>query len=342
MRNQRANPSALAKVVVTSVVDFTALEAAFGAALTQAPELLPRSLPARVVIKPNLCDNAAWETGATTDPAWLGVLARALRARRPDVVIDVVESDAISMYRAFRACDESFERLGYVEAAREAGVRLINLSREESWEIQVPTFPEPVRIPALFLEEFFLISLANVKLHPYERFTGILKNNYGLLPQSDRSGLHMRLPEILFTVHQLCRTDLAILDGRIGLEGKGPIFGRPKRLNRLVVSNDALAADQTACRLIGLEPDTVPHLRYAAQQSGQKREEVEVHGHLTPSPFTVDDPETVSLIIRKFALRRFHRRLEKHSERAMNWAAEAWHHPLGFAGRVARRVFARK
>jgi len=314
------------------------LEQEFATVLAGSPALLPPSIPAHVVIKPNLCDNAAWETGATTDPAWLGVLAQVLRARRPDVAIDVVESDAISAYRAFRSCNETFERLGFVAAAREAGVRLVNLSKEESWETQVPGFPGPIRVPALFFEEFFFISLANVKLHPYERFTGILKNNYGLLPQPDRSGLHVRLPEMLFTLHQLCRTDLAILDGRIGLEGKGPIIGRPKRLNRLVIGNDALAVDQTACRLIGLNPCSVPHLKQTAKRIGQHTDAFRVVGDLTPAPLTSDDPDSTSLIIRKFAIRRFHGKLEKASLRLTTWCFEACHNPLAFFKRLLRRL----
>jgi uncharacterized protein (DUF362 family) len=256
-------------------------------------------------------------------------------------MIQVVESDAISAYRAFRSADETFDRLGYREVAKAVGVELVNLSKAPSWEVQVPTFPEPVRIPALFFEDFFFISVANVKLHPYERFTGIMKNNYGLLPQADRTALHMRLPEILFTIYELCRTDLAILDGRIGLEGHGPIIGRPKRWNRVIVGNDALAVDVAACRLIGLNPARVPHLRHACRRLGLRAADLSVTGDQTVEPFVQDDPATPSLIIAKFALRRMLARLEQGLMRATNWAFECRRDPVAFCARIARRAFSR-
>ena len=334
--------SALKTRCRTAIVDTASadgLRGAFREAMARLPGLLPHHLPELVVVKPNLCDNAAWETGVTTDPTWVIVLAEELRRRRPDIKIQVVESDAISAYRAFRSCDESFDRLGYRDAADEAKVELVNLSKSDSWEVAVPTLPKPLRIPDLFLRDFYFISVANVKLHPYERFTGIMKNNYGLLPQQDRTELHVWLPQVLFTLYELCRTDLAILDGRIALEGKGPIIGRPKTLNRLIVGSDALAVDQTACRLIGLKPADVPHLRYIARRTKRRPSEVDVIGDTTPVPLEVDNPETSSLIIRKFAIRRFHHDLEQLSLRATGLAGDARRHPVQFLGRVMRKVF---
>ncbi len=207
-------------VTVVDTPNELCLKEAFGLALQRMPQLLPAVIPGQVVIKPNLCDIASWETGVTTDPAWLTVLANELRNRRPDVRIRVVEADAISAYKTFRCCDETFDRLGYREAAEEAGVELVNLSKGPAWEVALPGSSTSLRIPQLFFEDFFYISLANVKVHPYERFTGTLKNGYGLLPQADRSELHLHLPEILCTLYRLCTPDLAILNEprRLGRE----------------------------------------------------------------------------------------------------------------------------
>src|SRR5271170_7460453 len=125
------------EVSVVRVEDHAELQRGFRLALEQSPGLRPHVLPRQVVIKPNLCDITSWETGVTTDPRWLGVLARLLRSIRPDVKILVVESDAISAYQTYRSCDETFERLGFVSAAREAGIELVNLSRSEGLEVSL-------------------------------------------------------------------------------------------------------------------------------------------------------------------------------------------------------------
>ena len=72
------------KVSVVRVEDHAELARGFRLALQQLPGLLPQSLPRQVVIKPNLCDILPWETGVTTDPRWIGILASELRSIRPE------------------------------------------------------------------------------------------------------------------------------------------------------------------------------------------------------------------------------------------------------------------
>ena len=86
--------------------------------------------------------------------------------------------------------------------------------------------PMPILISELFLEEFYFISIANLKVHPYERMTAILKNSLGLLSDADISSLHPYLSSDQSLTPTL-PTDLCIVDGRIGLEGQGPIIGDP-------------------------------------------------------------------------------------------------------------------
>ena len=330
------------RVLVTDVREKESLQEAFTQALQRLPGLLPQTIPPSVVIKPNLCDAVSWETGVTTDPEWLPVLAQELRRRRPDVDIRVVESDAVSAYKAIRSGDEAFDRLGYREAAVQAGVNLVNLSREPSWEVEIDGLPTPICIPELLLEDFFFISLANVKVHPYERFTGTLKNLFGLLPQQDKSSHHMQLPHALCALYRLCSPDLAILDGRIGLEGKGPILGEVKRLGKLIMGTSGLAVDETACRLIGCPPREVPHLRFTARAVGHDPKTVQVLGNIDPVPFAFDPEGVHKVIVAKFRVRRFHRALEQFSLRATGRWFRAKKNPWRFAKDVCRRLTRRK
>jgi uncharacterized protein (DUF362 family) len=303
------------KVVAVRIENHDELTRGFREALQPMPDLLPRSLPAQVVIKPNLCDIAAWDTGVTTDPRWVGVLARELRAVRPDVRIRVVESDAIGAYRSYRSCDETFERLGWVEAAREEGVELINLSRAETMEIRLEGVPWPVRIPQLFLEEMFFISVANLKVHGYARMTGILKNSLGLLADADISALHPYLSNLISQMHKLFPPDLCIIDGRIGLEGHGPIMGDAMRMDTLLVGCDALAVDEAACRLMETPVQDVPHLRRTAKDLARKVGSLEIIGDMRPRKFAFDPGGGHPAIVTKFASRRLHERMAIFSNR---------------------------
>lgn len=318
------------KVVVVQNVEAD-LASALSTACRQVPDLLPVSLPRQVVIKPNLCDIAAWETGVTTDPHWLGVLARELRAIRPDVEIRVIESDAISAYKTFRSCDETFDRLGFTAAAHEAEIDLVNLSRADTIEIRLDNVPFPVRIPDLFLEEVFFVSIANLKTHPYTRMTGILKNSLGLLSDADISSFHPHLSALISGLHLLCTPDLCIIDARIGLEGGGPIIGFPVRLDTLLVGNDALATDETACRLMGIRTKEVSHLRETAQKLGRSLDTFEIVGDFRPRAFACSPMQSRQAIFAKFAIRRLYQRMDAISSRWIERAIRFRYEPLTFA-----------
>lgn len=308
------------------------------------PGLLPTLLPAKVVIKPNLCDIVSWEAGVTTDPAWLPLLAVELRAIRPDVRIVVIESDAISAYKSFRSCDETFDRLGYREIAREHGIELVNLSRTDSIEISLPGIPVPVLISELFLEEFYFISIANLKVHAYEYMTGILKNSIGLLSGTDLAPMHPYLSPLISGLHRLCPPDLCIIDGRIGLEGHGPILGDPVPMNAVIVSNDALAADVAACKLMGIPPSEVPHLRETANDLGRALPDIALPADVQPRPFMFNTESHRSILL-KFANRRFHRASEVFANRWIGRWERIKRQPLKFAvegiPKLARRLYAK-
>jgi ferredoxin len=49
----------------------------------------------------------------------------------------------------------------------------------------------------------------------------------------------------------------------VGLEGNGPTSGRPRRINRIIASEDGVAVDAVFANMVGLNPDRVATLRAA-------------------------------------------------------------------------------
>jgi uncharacterized protein (DUF362 family) len=329
------------RLVAAITVEHGDLSAALRSARELSPAIFPSSLPRQVVIKPNLCDITPWETGVTTDPRWLPALAAELRSIRPDVQIRVVESDAISAYKSYRSCDETFDRLGYASAARAAGVELVNLSRRDSLEIQFDRVPFPIRIPDLFLEEMFFISIANLKVHGYTRMTGVLKNSLGLLPDDDISSFHPHLSALISGLHRLFPPDLCIIDGRIGLEGQGPIIGRPVRMDTILFGNDALAIDESACRLMSISPKRVEHLVRTVRDLRRSFGEFAFVGEIRPRAFAFDALEVHPAIVAKFGVRRFYQRMDRLTSRWIDRAIRFRRHPLQFARSAATRLVRR-
>jgi len=78
------------------------------------------------------------------------------------------------------------------------------------------------------------------------------------------SQYHVKLPDpydfatMLVDLNTLIRPRLSIMDGVIAMEGNGPRGGKPKKLGVLLFSNDPIAIDATASRIIDLDPGCVP------------------------------------------------------------------------------------
>lgn len=122
-----------------------------------------------------------------------------------------------------------------------------------------------------------VVSVAKLKTHHWAGVTLSMKNMFGTLPGIcygwpknvlHEEGINPSILDVIATV----KPSLAIIDGIVGMEGDGPIMGKPRHAGVLVVGNNLVAADATATRLIGGNPETIEHLSIAAGRLGPIRE----------------------------------------------------------------------
>ena len=219
--------------------------------------VVPRD--AAVVVKPNLCTAVADKAASSnTDPLLTQAVCEVLRTRTRRIVL--AESDGLR-----QKAQEAFAASGYVEIAQRLDIPLVNMS-ESPWTTVACEPAGNVELPRLLLEADVFITLPVLKTHALTYFTGAIKNQWGCLPQYNRILLHKHLDPLLATLHRVLRPKLAIMDGIIGMEGRGPANGKPRRMDAVLASQDGVALDATAMRLIGLEPSRARHLALTAQQ----------------------------------------------------------------------------
>src|SRR2546425_6757727 len=219
--------------------------------------IVPRD--ALVVVKPNLCTAVPDKTASSnTDPALTAAVCEMLLSRTRRIVLG--ESDGLR-----QKAQEAFAASGYVEMARRLDIPLVNFT--ESPRVTVACEPAgDIELPRILLEADVVITLPVLKTHALTYFTGAIKNQGGCLPQHNRILLHKHLDPLLATLHRVLRPKLAIMDGIIGMEGRGPANGKPRRMDVVLASRDGVALDATAMRLIGLEPARAQHLVLTARQ----------------------------------------------------------------------------
>lgn len=219
-------------------------------------ELIP--VGASVAVKPNLCTERPEQIHtANTSAEVLRAVCQILRERTDRVTI--VESDG-ARYKA----ETAFENNGVYQIANELGVRVVNLSKDELVEVSDHRM-KGFGLARTWLEADAFITLPVLKTHATTVFTGAIKNQWGCVPRYDRILLHKYLHQLVSDLNKMRPVSIALMDGMVGMQGRGPINGYPINLNVLLASCDPVALDATGMRLIGLDPLVSEHLVHGSR-----------------------------------------------------------------------------
>jgi uncharacterized protein (DUF362 family) len=130
-------------------------------------------------------------------------------------------------------------------------------------------YPEGIRIPDYF-EGKNIVHLPTVKTHMYTTTTGAMKNAFGGLLSKYRhythSWIHETLVDLLAIQKEIHPGIFAIMDGTTAGNGAGPRLMIPEVKNILLASEDQVAIDAVAAKLMGFDPMSIRYIRLATEQ----------------------------------------------------------------------------
>jgi uncharacterized protein (DUF362 family) len=228
----------------------------------------------RVLIKVNFITTKTWETGATTDPIVVEAIIRKLKPMPLKVI--VVESDA-NLTNATKA----FKVTGMAEMCDRNGVEWLNLRHlKERIEIDIPNGQalKKIKVPQIVTDSA-IISAAKLKTHTETGVTFGMKNMFGLLPDKFKGKYHLRgMSKVIVDINTVLRPALTVIDGFVGMEGRGPVHGNPVQMNMIIAGADPVATDATAARVIGFDPNKISHIRSAYEKGFGEIEDIEIIG----------------------------------------------------------------
>jgi len=224
--------------------------------LCEWEKVVPRN--ATVVVKPNLCtpSDEIIEV-ANTSPEVLSAVCEVLKTRTDNVIIG--ESDGVRY-----SAEEAFEMNGTHEIAKRFGFEVKSFSQDELREVDHPHL-KGWGLPTSILDCDMFMTVAKIKTHATTAFTGALKNQWGCIPQHNRLILHKHLHTLIGEVNRILKTRFALMDGLVGMEGRGPINGKTVRLNVIAGGTDPVAVDAACMRFVGLDPNTARHVVHASK-----------------------------------------------------------------------------
>ena len=231
----------------------------------------------RVVLKPNLVEYRR-EKVINTDPR---VIDAVIQLFKNEGAAEVVVAEGPGHWRNVQyLVNES----GLGAVLERHGVKFVDLNHDEP--VKVLNLGRLTGLEYLYLAKTVmaaevLVSLPKLKTHHWAGATLSLKNLFGTLPGIcygwPKNELHWRgIPNSIVDIACTCTPHLAIVDAITGMEGDGPLHGTAKHVGALVMGADLVAVDATCCRLMGLAPERLPTLVYAALKRLGRLKEADV------------------------------------------------------------------
>ncbi len=233
----------------------------------------------RVLLKVNLLAPARPEEAVTTHPEVVRAMIRLLKDASASRILVGDGPGVGSTAENMRIC-------GIQAVCDEEGAQTAVFQETTVYENLENAIGKHLELTTHLRDVDVVISLPKLKTHVQMGYTGALKNQYGLIPGSQKGVYHFRLQDrdlladLMIDINRTAGVKLAVMDAIVGMEGPGPHGGSPRKIGALVVSTDLSALDVVCCHLIGLSPESYPLLRAAKRGNFGTTElsEIEVCG----------------------------------------------------------------
>lgn len=218
----------------------------------------------KVAIKANLVSPMKPETAATTHPALLAALTRALVAKGAKVTVG--DSPGGLFNGAYLNRVYQITGLHQVE---EAGGALNHNFEQKNVQYPQAHVAKAFTYTAWLDEADAIISFCKLKSHGMMCLSAATKNLFGAVPGTMKPEYHFRFPDplefggMLIDLNDFFKPHYYIVDAVVDMEGNGPTAGTPRHMGALLGGQNCHKVDMVCCKLIGLKPSAVPTLQAA-------------------------------------------------------------------------------
>ena len=222
----------------------------------------------KVLLKLNLLMKKNPEEGVTTHPIFVQALGDLLRESGCKVII----ADSPGGPFTKNILKGVYKTCGIEKIALESGFEL-NYNTKET----VKEYPDGEVLKEITAIEVLeqvdkVISVSKLKTHGMMKFTGAVKNMYGIIPGLIKAEYHFQYPELkrfsnmLLDVCGYKVPTLSFMDGIVAMEGEGPSSGDLRKVGAVLASTSPYALDVIACELVNIPPLEVPTIQRSLER----------------------------------------------------------------------------
>jgi uncharacterized protein (DUF362 family) len=234
----------------------------------------------KILIKPNVVTaNTGYIHHSFTQPNVVEAMVNTLRKNNSSD-ITIGESGGIGMpTRLF------FTDSGYYDMTERIGVPLVDFNEEQTQKVELKRakWHKTMLVAKSLYEAQYKIWMPKLKYHIVTQITNSLKLNIGILTHKERFLYHDdRLTEKIIDMLEIGYPNLIVSDAVIighGFESSP----YPFHLGAMIFSNDPLAIDMVAARILNYNPKDVLHLVEASNRGYGSLDfnDIEVKGDIT-------------------------------------------------------------
>ena len=209
----------------------------------------------KIALKPNLVVARDPSSGATTHAELLaGVIEYLQENGFSDV--SIMEGSWVG-----DNTQSAFSAAGYREVSKKYNVPLIDLQRDSYTEYDAKGMKISLCDKAAAVD--YMINMPVLKGHCQTTVTCALKNNKGVIPNSEKRRFHtMGLHKPIAHLNTIARNDFILVDNICGdldfEEGGNPVV-----MNRVLGFKDPVLCDSFVCDCMGYQVDDIPYIRLA-------------------------------------------------------------------------------
>ena len=256
----------------------------------------------KIALKPNLVMKKSPDHAVTTHPSIVQAIGEIIKDQGAKAIL--IESPG-GPFNKLRL-KNNYDMTGMSEACKKAGIELNYDLETVQIKNQEALFMKNLTIVEAFERVDAIINLPKLKTHGQMVYTGAVKNMFGIVPGIIKTEHHFRSPsyddfaDLIIDIFISRKPILNIMDAIEAMEGAGPAAGDVKKLDALIISDDAFFLDYFTCKIIELIRDDVPVLRQAVKRGYLKtdldKEETKLverfkcHGFKIPSR---DNPKVI-------------------------------------------------
>jgi uncharacterized protein (DUF362 family)/NAD-dependent dihydropyrimidine dehydrogenase PreA subunit len=222
----------------------------------------------KVMLKLNLLMKKKPEEATTTHPSFVEALVLVLQ----DFGATVILADSPGGPFTESRLKGIYEAGGYQEVANKTGAILNYDVSESKRECKEAKYLKSQRIIHALDTVDHVISVSKLKTHGMMRFTGAVKNLFGIVPGILKAEYHFTMPktedfaDALIDICLCANPVLSFMDGIVGMEGDGPSAGTPVEIGAVLVSESPYHLDVIATQIVGIEPMSVPTIAQSVKR----------------------------------------------------------------------------